>query len=367
MVEAGTLSQAMSPLYNPRDSLPLPALDYAEAPVFLQFIFMSKSTLTTFITQLHRNLRQNLTAMTSTPEPTSLSARSPTPTQGHADPKHHHLEHAPAAKSLQKQAHKQLCTVKPLSITASKPDPVKSFAAYLHIPQNYHREATEGREKTAAILMSGASGGVAGPSSMYLSIADKVASLRRGIPVLRMDYRYPARNKYCVPDVLAAMDYLKRGFAVERFVLVGWSFGGAPVLTVGGMDERVVGCAVVASQTEETEGMRRVGEKSLPLLLMHGTADAVLGASGSESLFERYKRCVREDCGELRLFEGDDHALTRNSREAEAMLCAFIMKCAGEEVAEDEGEVLEKTLVGEEEKVKVMEEAGDLGEPESVR
>lgn len=82
-----------------------------------------------------------------------------------------------------------------------------------------------------------------GPSSIYLSIADKLASLKQGIPVMRLDYRYPARNKYCVADVQAAMKYLEAGYGISRFVLVGWSFGGAPVYTLGGCDERVVGCA----------------------------------------------------------------------------------------------------------------------------
>lgn len=82
--------------------------------------------------------------MTST-ESTSLSARSPTPTKSHEAPKQNGPEHAPGAKELQK-ADKQLYKVKALDITASKTDSVKTFAAYLHTPQNYHREATEGRE-----------------------------------------------------------------------------------------------------------------------------------------------------------------------------------------------------------------------------
>ena len=63
--------------------------------------------------------------------------------------------------------------------------------------------------QTAAILLSGAGGGLVGPSSMYLGIATKLSILKQGIPVLRLDYRYPARNSYCVADVLAAMDYLE--------------------------------------------------------------------------------------------------------------------------------------------------------------
>lgn len=319
----------------------------------------------TFFRQLQSNLRRNLKAMASPPN-ADMSARSSTPTQGLGDPKRDGVEHAPAADALQ-AAKKQLCTVKSLDIQVSKNDSVKKVPAYLHLPQNYHREASEGREKTAAILLSGAGGGLVGPSSIYLSMADKLASLNRGIPVLRMDYRFPARNKYCVPDVLAAMDYLQNGFAVSRFVLVGWSFGGAPVFTVGGQDERVVGCATVASQTAETDGIRQVGTKSLPLLLLHGTGDRTLSSSCSQSLYEKYHRHARGDEGEIRLFDGDDHALSKSAGQAETLLCDFIMKCAGETVSEDEhAKVVEKPLVDDGDRVQKMKEGGDLRGGESV-
>jgi dienelactone hydrolase len=282
-------------------------------------------------------------------------------------PKHNGPRHAPAAKSL-KKANKRLCSVKFVRISSPKPDSEWFFPAYLHLPQNYRREPDERREKTAVILMSGASGGVAGPSSIYISMADKIASLRRGIPVLRMDYRYPARNKYCVADVVAAMDFLQRTLGISRFVLVGWSFGGAPVMTVGGQDDRVVGCATIASQSAETDGIERVAAKSLPLLLLHGTGDQTLAPECSGRLLERYRRYVKDDMGFLKLFDGDDHALTQNSAKAEAMLCAFVMRCAGVEVSEDEDSVVLRTcLVTQEERVRLTEEAGDLGEGESLR
>ena len=260
-----------------------------------------------------------------------------------------------------KDASRHLCTVKPLDLTVSNPDTVKTVPAFLHVPQNYRREQSEGREKTAAILLSGAGGGVVGPSSIYLSIADKLASPNRGIPVMRLDFRYPARNKYCVLDVLAAMDYLQNGHAVSRFVLVGWSFGGAPVFTVGGQDERVVDCATIASQTAETEGVREVAKRGVSTLLLHGTADRTLGASCSESLYEKYQTASRGGHCDTKLFDGDDHALTNNSMKAEKLLCEFIMKQAGVEIGEMERQnVVQKPLIGENEKVTRMEEGDDL-------
>lgn len=177
---------------------------------------------------------------------------------------------------------------------------------------------------------------------MYDSMADDIASLRRGIPVLRMDYRVPECNKSCVVDVQAAMGYLRKDYAISRFVLVGWGSGAQTVMSVGGMDERVVGCAAVAAQTDETGGIARVAAKSLPLLLLHGSNDETIAPACSESLLETYQRHAKDDMGFLKVFDEDDHALTRNSCKAEAMLCAFVMRCAGVEIAEDEDSVVLK-------------------------
>jgi hypothetical protein len=145
------------------------------------------------------------------------------------------LSHPPhAAKS---------CIVTPLSIRVDD-EPDGTVPGFLHLPPT--RSATPS-SKTAAVLLLGAGGGIVGSSSIYLSLADKLASLHQPVPTLRLDCRYPARNKYCVRDVLAAMDELERTYHIDQLVLVGWSFGGAPVFTVGGQDSRLVGCATVAS------------------------------------------------------------------------------------------------------------------------
>ncbi|KAL8720318.1 MAG: hypothetical protein Q9225_002805 [Loekoesia sp. 1 TL-2023] len=235
--------------------------------------------------------------------------------------------------------------------------------AILHLPSNFSKgtQNANNTPRTAAILLSGTSGGIVGPSSIYLGMATKLASLHHGIPAMRLDYRYPARNKYCVADVLAAMNHLEKEHAVSKFVLVGWSFGGAPVFTVGGSDRRVVGCATVASQTAETEGIRNLAPK--PLLLLHGLKDRTLGSWCSETLYEKYGR---KGEAQLKLFEGDDHALTRNAAEAEEMLCRFVMRCAG--VTEEDGErqLVKERLVNGKDRVRLMEKGGDLDGPENV-
>ena len=237
--------------------------------------------------------------------------------------------------------------------------PGGAVPGFLHLPPTASATPVS---NTAAILLSGAGGGIVGPSSIYLSLSDKLASLKQPVPALRLDYRYPARNKYCVRDVLSAMDELEGSYGIKSFVLVGWSFGGAPVFTVGGSDKRIVGCATVASQTAETEGIRTLSPK--PLLLLHGTGDRTLSKSCSESLYERYGS---KGDRYLHLFPNDDHALTRNSLEAEQLIGGFILKCAGIKAVGADEEVLAKKLVKDDEKVELMEKGGDLRRNESVK
>lgn len=230
--------------------------------------------------------------------------------------------------------------------------------AFLHMNPEHHSTHPP---TTAAILLSGAGGGVTGPSGIYLSMADKLAALDAAIPTFRLDYRFPARNTLCCADVLAGMEYLEAGFGISRFVLVGWSFGGAPVFTVAGKDERVVGCATVASQTAETEGIRKLAPR--PVLLVHGTGDKTLSPRCSERLYEMYgERGSRE----IRFFEGDNHALSANAQEVEGLLVEFVVRCAGEGMSEGEKRMVGESMVGSAEREGVMRRGGDLRGGESV-
>ena len=152
-------------------------------------------------------------------------------------------------------------------------------------------------------------------------------------------------------------------YGVSKFVLVGWSFGGAPVFTVSGRDSRVVGCATIASQTAETEGIRAVGRRGVPVLLLHGTGDRTLSPQCSERLYDMYGSKGRR---KVHYFEGDDHALTKSSVEAEKMLCEFIAGVAGSKIGDTEGEMVDKSLVDDRDKVEVMKKGGDLKGAESI-
>ena len=300
--------------------------------------------------------------MASSEAKSSLSADGPKPTgrQPRSIHEYNQLAQPPHISRLD-QATRRHAIVEPLSIQVE--DGADGFVpAFLHLPPGFvSPKPGASTQLTAAILLSGAGGGVTGPSSIYLSLASKLASLQDGIPALRLDYRYPARNRYCSQDVRAAMSYLQDMYGLSRFVLVGWSFGGAPVFTVGGADQRVVGCATVASQTAETEGIRRLAPR--PVLLLHGTGDQTLSSECSESLYAMYGEKGKR---RLELFKDDNHALSLNAVKAETVLCEFIAECAGVNIeAKERGTVVEQVLVDDGERIDLMSKGGDLAGPES--
>lgn len=267
------------------------------------------------------------------------------------------VEHAPGAKKVGAS----LASVRRIAIKVGGDGSVPGF---LHVPQRFEDGATSSRHGTAAILVSGAGGGVTGPSGIYVSLADKLASLPHlSIPVLRMDYRYPARNQYCTQDVLSAMSHLQTTLpSINHFVLVGWSFGSAPVFTAAARaPDRIAGCAVVAPQTAETGGITTLAPK--PLLLLHGTGDRTLSHICSKRLYEAYGTQGQR---EIKLFEGDDHALTRHADEAERLIGEFVARCAGidDQLEEREKKVLKEALGGN--PVETMKLGGDLDGQERV-
>lgn len=301
--------------------------------------------------KLERALINTTSALLSLPSPLTMNA-APRPST---------LAHTPHVNLLAKSGH-PIPTVQQLSIPVHD-DYGGHVSGILHLPVTAPTSTNPSPIRTAALLLSGAGGGVAGPSAVYLSLADKLAALDHGIPALRLDYRRPARTTSCVEDARSAMEHLNREHGISRFVLVGWSFGGAVVFSLADADMRVVGCATVASQTADTAGIRRLAPR--PVLLLHGTDDHTLSPRCSEQLYEVYGSA--KGSRRLRLFEGDDHALTGHTEEAEKELLDFIVKCAGDEAGAREEQILRAPLVQSEERVPLMKVGGDLRGGEQVR
>ncbi|GAA6027284.1 hypothetical protein JCM8097_002557 [Rhodosporidiobolus ruineniae] len=300
---------------------------------------------------------------------TSLATSSPVPSKPSTPAPQSGPAVEPPSVSLPKfaAAHKVPPSVQQVEFPIKDGDEYGGFASgLLHLPADGQMPS-----KTAAILLSGAGGGVTGPSAMYVELAAKLPALEARIPVLRVSYRFPARTRPCVNDTRAAIRFLKQEHGVERFVLVGWSFGAAPAFFVAGQDERVVGVAGLAPQTADAlDGAREAGRRSCRLLLLHGTGDKTLDPRCSESLYAAWwsKRppgseveADKEELAELILYDHDDHALTRNAAKAEAEVFRFIAQCAEAEVQRSERKFVEAELVeGREQRTQLMEEGGDL-------
>jgi dienelactone hydrolase len=155
---------------------------------------------------------------------------------------------------------------------------------------------------SAVVMVSGARGGVAGPSGAYPAVAGRLQAA--GIAALRLNYRIPTHMNECVYDLDAGLDELRdRGFG--RFALVGWSFGGAVVISSAVAQGDVVGVATLASQTAGTAAVSRLAPRSL--LLLHGTADEVLPNECSHYLYAEASEPKR-----LILYEGDGHEFSRS-------------------------------------------------------
>jgi len=137
----------------------------------------------------------------------------------------------------------------------------------------------------ALITCSGAMGGeheTRGPAdNVYQRLAEQLPG--EGISTLRIHYRIAGEFEECVLDLLGACSFLS-GVGAERIVLAGHSFGGAVVIKTAQIMPQVRG---VISLSPQLFGTRQVEEMAKPLLLIHGTADAILHHMASEDIYER--------------------------------------------------------------------------------
>ncbi|MHB8380836.1 MAG: dienelactone hydrolase family protein [Candidatus Binataceae bacterium] len=165
------------------------------------------------------------------------------------------------------------------------------------IPMLLHGAAQPDR---AVLCVSGAMGGLDGPAHLYARLG--LALPRQGIAVARLDYRAPGEFAECLVDAMAALTFL-RGIEYRRLATVGHSFGGAVAINAGTIAQGVTAVAAISSQLG---GAHMVGELApRPLLLLHGTADAILSQQSSEAIFAR-----AGDPKRLELIAGADHGFS---------------------------------------------------------
>lgn len=169
----------------------------------------------------------------------------------------------------------------------------------------------------AVVFCSGAIGGaheVIGPGGrVYERLAGELPAL--GVTVLRMHYRSAGEFEECVLDVLGACSFLS-GVGAARIVLVGHSFGGAVVIKAG---QLVPGVCGVVSLSPQLFGTRQVEELGKPLLLVHGTADAILHHAASEDIYKRAQEPKR-----IVLIPNGGHGLAEDPETVHRELSGFI-------------------------------------------
>lgn len=169
---------------------------------------------------------------------------------------------------------------------------------------------------TDVVLMcGGAMGGVLGPGrSLYFTIGRQMAA--EGRAAMAVDYRKPGDLSRCLLDVCAATDLAMRNGA-ERFTVLGHSFGGAVAIqaasTFPGATAGVVTFATQSAGCEEAERMGPV-----PLLLLHGERDSILGPENSAMVQ------MLAGHGDIRLFPDTDHLMAEAADELEALVGPWI-------------------------------------------
>ena len=99
-------------------------------------------------------------------------------------------------------------------------------------------------------------------------------------------------------------------------------------MTVAAKDERVVGCATVASQTAGTEGISKLAKRGVPCLFLHGTGDKILPSRCAQLLYDWYGK---KGWRKILLFKGDDHSLSHSKDTARKELVKFIIECVAAE------------------------------------
>jgi hypothetical protein len=179
------------------------------------------------------------------------------------------------------------------------------------IPIVLHEGEGKGR---AVACVSGALGGFDGPARLYQRLGEALPS--QGIAVARLNYRLPNDFNECLLDALAGLSFLK-GIGHERLALIGHSFGGAVAINAGTLNPSV---ATVIALSSQLAGAHVVGDLApRPLLLVHGTADAILPHRSSEMIYER----AREP-RELMLFEDADHRFSDRGDELFALVSEWL-------------------------------------------
>lgn len=169
------------------------------------------------------------------------------------------------------------------------------------------------------LMVGGYDGGFDGPAdAIFPTLAADLS--RHGIGALRVDFRdrrSPGVVADGARDVLAALAELRRR-GVQRFALLGHSFGAAVMITVAAMTPDVVAVVALSTQTAGATGAGHVSPR--PLLLVHGLEDQRLSPDCS-----RYVYAIAGEPKELVLLEGARHSLRQRREDLRRLVLDWLV------------------------------------------
>ena len=158
--------------------------------------------------------------------------------------------------------------------------------------------------KRAILWLGDAYGEFDSPAEgMYDRLAERFQAF--GTASLRLQYRNPGDHAQAGLDALVGAFMLQQqGF--ERVVVVGHGQGALGAVQAGLAFPSVAAVALLAPRALAAEGVERLSPK--PLLVLHGTADAVIPTSVSRDLVAKAKEPKR-----LYYYQEADHRLTQKA------------------------------------------------------
>lgn len=173
------------------------------------------------------------------------------------------------------------------------------------------------RVDRAAIWVGGIGGGWDTPArGLYPALAESLVD--EGIASLRVRFRDPTGLSDCVDDVLAGVAFLQAD-GVRALALVGHSFGGAVVLNAAIATPAARAVVTLATQSYGVGDVASLAPRCA-LLVVHGTADEILPAPCSRTVFD----AAREPKW-LALYPGAGHVLDEAADELRVLVRGWIV------------------------------------------
>lgn len=177
-----------------------------------------------------------------------------------------------------------------------------------------------GDHGAVVLCVGGFDGGFDGPADgLFPALSDDLEP--HGIGVLRVDFRdrrAPGIVADGASDVQAAIEELKRR-GVKRFGLVGHSFGGAVMITVGAATPEVVTVVTLSTQTAGVQDTPGLAPR--PILIIHGLDDIRLSPDCS-----RYVYAIAGEPKRLVLLPGARHSLRQASAEVRRLVGDWLVR-----------------------------------------